>query len=153
MDVILSKNDKLLEILKAQVAVAPNREPEADELRSLLIRKAALLREATAYVGMAIHLGLEVGPDAGVVKPLEDSVQVELELCDMPEERLRVCSHYVRMGTMLVETAEAEWQSGRMPSYQLTELKLHVLDTKILLLREKNRNKMASFGEKPMVEE
>jgi len=142
IDEILSKNDELLETLKARVAVAPIGEPHADELRSLLIRKAALLREATSNLGIAIHLHLETGPDAGVVKLLEDSVQVELELCDMPEERQRVCSHYVRLAAELAEAAEAEWQSGRMPAHRLTELKLHLLDTRILLLREKKRDKM-----------
>lgn len=153
VDQILAKNDKLLEMLKARAAVAPNREPEADELRSLLIRKAALLREATANSCMMMQLDLYAGPDVGIVKLLQDSVQVELELCAMPEERLRVCSHYVRMAKKSAKVAEAEWQSGRMPAHQLAKLKLHLLDTRILLLREKKRNKMAFSEEKPMVEE
>jgi hypothetical protein len=139
IDEIMAKSDELLQAIRTRVRADADAEPRATGLRSLLARKAALLRDTALRLGIATLLGVETGADARFVKVLRDLMQVELELCGTREERLRVCTHHVRLAAELAKQAEANWQSGRTPGWGLTGFKLHLLDTEILLLREQTR--------------
>jgi hypothetical protein len=108
-----------------------------EELRSLLQKKVALLREAIAKLRHAAEMGLEASSHTDAASLMNQSVLAELELCRTQDERLRICTRNVKKMDELLQRAEAEHRAGRMPRFRLMELKIYQLDARILEAREK----------------
>ena len=108
-----------------------------EELRSLLQKKVALLREAIAKLRHAADMGLETSAHTDAASLMNQCVLAELELCRTRDERLRICTRNVKEMDELLDRAEAEYRAGRMPGFRLMELKIYQLDARILEAREK----------------
>jgi hypothetical protein len=108
-----------------------------EELRSLLQKKVALLREAIAKIRHAADMGLETSAHTDAASLMNQCVLAELELCRTRDERLRICTRNVKEMDELLQRAEAEYRAGRMPGFRLMELKIYQLDARILEAREK----------------
>ena len=108
-----------------------------EELRSLLQKKVALLREAIAKLRHAADMGLETSAHTDAASLMNQCVLAELELCRTQDERLRICTRNVKEMDELLDRAEAEYRAGRMPGFRLMELKIYQLDARILEAREK----------------
>lgn len=114
----------------------PRQETTEEELRSLLQKKVALLREAIAKIKHAAEMGLETSAAADAASLMNQCVLAELELCRTHEERLRICTRNAKEMDDLLQRAEAEHRAGRMPGFRLMELKIYQLDARILEARE-----------------
>jgi vacuolar-type H+-ATPase subunit I/STV1 len=112
-------------------------ETQEDELRSLLQKKLALLRESIASITRQAELGLETSSLTDAASLLKECVLVELELCQTRETRLKICARNVEEMDDLLSMAEAQYRAGRIPRSPLMELKIHQLDAKIRLVRER----------------
>ena len=115
----------------------PSPETIEEELRSLLQKKVALLREAIAKIRHAADMGLETSAHTDAASLMNQCVLAELELCRTRDERLRICTRNVKEMDELLDRAEAEYRAGRMPGFRLMELKIYQLDARILEAREK----------------
>jgi len=114
----------------------PRQKTIEEELRSLLQKKVALLREAIAKIKHAAEVGLETSAPTDAASLMKQCVFAELELCQTHEERLRICTRNAKEMDDLLQRAEAEYRAGRMPGFRLMELKIDQLDARILKARE-----------------
>ncbi len=139
IDQTVTEISALLNSLETSRSVDPSEGPHAAELRTLLHKKVALLREAVSHQHRHVTLGIAQPVERNRVPLLAECVATELELCQTIEQRIHLCSQHLCMMVQCVRQTEAEYEFGRFPRYELVRLQLYLLDARILLLRQQRR--------------
>jgi hypothetical protein len=135
---ISSRSDQLLADLDATIAeILPTHSPGA-RLRSLQIRKLALLRDLLLRAKAEARLGL-AETYGHYSQALDDSFDAELELCKTTGERIARCRQHVRRLRDAVRYADQASRAGVLSRYEVSRMKIRLVDVEILLLREQPR--------------
>jgi hypothetical protein len=132
---------QLLEELDASISeVLPAESPGA-AIRSLQIRKLALLRHLLRCSETAVRLGLD-GAGAGYTQALDENFHAELELCQTSGERIARCQQHIRRLKDALRHAEEglSLAGGAVSRYELDRMKIRLIDVQILLSKEQQQN-------------
>jgi len=140
VDAIRSHGDGLLKSVDARIAEILPRDSRGVKLRSLQIRKLALLRELLLGIEGRATLGVG-GAYVEYSQVLDDNLDAELVLCTTTGERIARCQQHVSGLKGALRRAEAEYRAGRLPRYDLDRMRIRLVDAEISLLREQSRDK------------
>jgi hypothetical protein len=108
---------------------------EAAKLRSLRVKKSAMLLEHLVAMESGTRLGIQ-GSYRDLAAVYESTLQSMLDLCETPAERLARCQQFVQRIEDTLQEAEAASRDGHASPIDLRHLEIQLLDTEIRLLRE-----------------
>jgi hypothetical protein len=136
---IRSHSDGVLAFIDAVIVKTLPSEPEAAKLRSLQIKKLAILREHLLSTEREVREGFD-RPYRDYLQALDENFGAELDLCKTKDERVSRCRQHVRRLEDALRIAEAENRAAVRSRYDWDRTKIALVTAEISLEREQSRD-------------